>query len=493
MMPRVLRVSLIALALCAPAPRAAHPQSGAPAEAVADRMRHVEEGLLRPTTIRGRSAGMRLDQRMRDLAVPGVSIAVIHDGRIEWAKGYGATSAGGPPVDTATLFQAASISKPVAAMAALRLVQDGLLSLDEDVNPRLRSWKIEENEFTRASAVTLRRLLSHNAGLTVHGFRGYAAGEEVPGIVQVLQGAGPANSAPVRADVAPGSIWRYSGGGSSVVQLLIEDVTGRQFADVVRELVLEPAGMVHSGFEQPLPAGRAARAATGHRAGGQPVPGSWHTYPEMFAAGLWTTPSDLARLALEVQGSLAGRSNRILSTTLTREMLTRQAGDYGLGFGLQIGNGWTGFSHGGANEGFRAMFFAMAENGSGAIVMTNGDNGAILAGEIMRAIARVYDWPTYRTIERDVVQLPDAVLESFAGDYTFARDGATLTLSLAVDGATLRSTGPPLGVRTLHPGGNDVFFLLENLAVLRFERGTGGQVTGVVIEGIGSPLRLTRA
>lgn len=199
-----------------------------------------------------------------------------------------------------TLFQAGSISKPVAALAALRLVEQGKLSLDEDVNAKLVSWKVPGNEFTKEQKVTLRRLLTHSAGLTVHGFPGYAAGAQVPTLVQVLNGEKPANTPAIRVDTVPGRLWRYSGGGYTIMQQLLIDVTQKSFPELMRQLVLEPAGMKHSTYEQPLPPARAGEAATAHDANGQPVKGQFHTYPEMAAAGLWTTPTDLALLAIEL-------------------------------------------------------------------------------------------------------------------------------------------------------------------------------------------------
>jgi CubicO group peptidase (beta-lactamase class C family) len=378
------------------------PVAGQQTERVAERIGRIESGLLPPVVTAGDTAGMSLRERMRHYRVPAVSIAVINEGRIEWARAYGVMEAGGAgAVDTATLFQAASISKPVAAMAALRLVEQGRIPLDEDVNTSLTSWRVEENGHTRDAKVTLRRLLSHSAGLTVHGFRGYAAGDAVPTVVQLLAGEAPANSARVRPDTTPGAIWRYSGGGSTVAQLLMQDVTGVAFPELVRELVLEPAGMVHSGYDQPLPPSRTAAAAAGHRRNGSPVTGRWHIYPEMFAAGLWTTPSDLARLAIDVQRSYNGDHGRVLTPDMTQVMLTTQAGEYGLGFGSVRGDDWLAFSHGGANEGYRAMFFAFADRGQGAVIMTNGDAGSPLIGELLRAVAEEYDWPSQRAEVRE--------------------------------------------------------------------------------------------
>ncbi|MFN0120993.1 MAG: serine hydrolase domain-containing protein, partial [Blastocatellia bacterium] len=278
----------------------------------APRIQRIENGLLPPVFVKGHTQPVSLAAQMAKYNVPGVSVAVIQDGKLAWAKGYGVTEAGGAtPVTPDTLFQAASISKPVAALAALALVEQGRLGLDENVNLKLKSWQVPENEFTKEQKITLRRLLSHSAGLTVHGFRGYAGDETVPAVTQILNGEKPANSAAIRADITPGSRWRYSGGGYTVMQQLLVDVTGKPFPQLARELVLDKAGMNQSGYEQPLPAGRVGQAASGHRANGDMVKGKWHTYPEMAAAGLWTTPSDLARFAMAVQQAWAGRANTL--------------------------------------------------------------------------------------------------------------------------------------------------------------------------------------
>ncbi|HKG98317.1 MAG TPA: serine hydrolase domain-containing protein, partial [Pyrinomonadaceae bacterium] len=359
---------------------------------VDERIKRVESGLLPQVVIKGQPAPkMSIAERMAFHKVPGVSIAVINNSAIEWARGYGVVEAGtNKPVTTETLFQAASISKPVAAMGALYLVEKGKLALDEDVNKRLVSWKVAENEFTKEKKVTLRGLLNHSAGMTVHGFRGYASDEAVPTLLELLDGKKPANSAAVRVDIAPGTRWRYSGGGISVAQLMMMDVTGKPFPQFMKETVLDKIGMKHSTYEQPLSKDWQQQAATGHRPKGEAVKGKWHTYPEMAAAGLWTTPSDLARFAIEIQKSRAGKSNKVLSKEMTSEMLTAVMGEYGLGIGVGREGRAATFSHGGSNEGFRCMMFAYTETGQGAVVMTNSDNGSALAGEILRSIAAEY-------------------------------------------------------------------------------------------------------
>jgi CubicO group peptidase (beta-lactamase class C family) len=330
---------------------------------------------------------------MGQYKVPGVSIAVIDGGGIEWAHGYGVTDVADPrPVTKDTLFQAASISKPLVAMAALSCVQTGLLDLDENVNDKLVSWKVPENEHTQAEKVTLRRLLSHSAGLSGHKFNGYAIGEALPGLRHILDGSPPANSAPIRVILKPGSQWLYSGGGYMLVQQLLEDVTGKAFHELMREIVLQKLEMQNSTYSQPLPEQQARQAASGHSDEGQVIPGRWRIYPEQAAAGLWTTPSDLAGFIIEIQRAACGFLGSILSPGLTRQMLAPQIQDWGLG--LQVGGSAadTWFAQGGMRDGYRCYLFGFVKSGQGAVVMTNGDNGYKLAMEIIRTIAGVYGW-----------------------------------------------------------------------------------------------------
>ena len=344
--------------------------------------------------------------------VPGVSIAVINNGRLEWARGYGVLEAGSSQsVTTATLFQACSISKPIAAMAALELVEQGRLDLDEDINNKLNSWKMPENDFTKEQKVTLRRLLTHTAGTTVTGLRGYAADEQIPTLQQILEGVKPANSEAITVDAVPGTRWRYSGGGFIVLQQLLTDVLHKPFPEIMDELVLQKLQMKQSTYQQPLPTGLRTRAAKAHQTDGQKIKGNWFIYPEMASGGMWTTPSDLTRIVIELQQAIAGRSNRILSRKMANEMLSDQMRDFpvavvsqrygrpirnqGLGFRLEGEGRSARFSHHGGNTGYRCFIVAYNHLGQGAIVMTNSDNGAELVQEIVRSIAKEYEWPDY--------------------------------------------------------------------------------------------------
>jgi CubicO group peptidase (beta-lactamase class C family) len=333
-----------------------------------------------------------IEKLMKLYDVPGFSVAVIDDYKIAWAKSYGVTEPGGKnPVTPRTLFQAGSISKPVAAAGMLALVQQGKLSLDEDVNVKLKSWKVPENDFTKTQKVTLRRLASHSAGLTVHGFPGYDVDEKVPTLVQIFNGEKPANTAAIRVDFVPGTDERYSGGGVTIEQQLMMDVSGKQFPALMKELMLDRVGMSDSSYEQPLPAARAAMTAGGAYGDGKPVHGKWHVYPEMAAAGLWTTPTDLAKFAIEIALSKQGKSNKVLTQKTTQEMLTLQSKSFGIGFGLNPKHPGE-FGHNGADEGFQALLVMNADTGQGVATMADSDYGILVADEYLRSVAKEYAW-----------------------------------------------------------------------------------------------------
>ena len=414
--------------------------------------------------------------QMSQRQVNGLSLAIVQDGRIE-ARAYGVTSRGGTPVTEATLFQAGSISKPVAAMGALRLVEQGTLSLDEDVNTRLKSWKVPENEFTATQKVTLRRLVSHTAGLTVHGFPGYDIKVPMPTTVQVLDGAG--NTAPVRVNVVPGSIWRYSGGGYTVMQLLVSDVTGKPFAQYMSEAVLGPVGMSHSTYEQPLPPARAAQTASGYYPDRSAVSGQWHVYPEMAAAGLWTTPTDLARFAMEVQHSLAGKSNKVISQAMTRQQLTAQMNDFGLGLALSGSGVARTFGHNGRDEGFDAQMLAFAETGQALVVMINANDNSGMMNRIVQAVARKYKWPERSSSAPAATRAVPATLplETVTGRYELSNNNM---LTLVVHEGSVFSEANGLPDEEFLFMGDDRFGSSQRNVSFRIARSPAGEVVGLI-------------
>jgi len=448
---------------------------------VDQRIARIEGRLVPGIVVKGGpDRTMPLADRMRFHHTPGMSIAVLNGGAIEWARGYGVLEAGGTePVTPHTRFQAASISKPVAALAALRLVAEGRLSLDEDVNAKLVSWKIPGNELTAEEKVTVRRILSHTAGLTVHGFPGYGSSAAVPSLVQVLDGVKPANTAPIRVDITPGSQWRYSGGGYTVLQQLLVDVARKPFPDVMREAVLQPLGMNDSTYEQPLPDALRSTAAAAHDATGQPIPGRYHTYPEMAAAGLWTTASDLAKFVIEVRQAVTGKT-RVLPGAIANEMLTAGKGSWGLGLSIEGTGPGTRFGHGGSNAGFRCQMLAYLESGQGAVVMTNADGGGRLAAELLRAIAAEYGWPGYPGArEKTLALVAPAVLEAYAGRYEL-RPGRIITLKAAEGKLILVDRDQSI---ELLPESTTKFFELTEETEVEFLKGPDGTVSGMLVNG----------
>jgi len=442
---------------------------------IAERIRHIETGLLSPVYVEGRQySPTTIPQEMKANSIPAVSIAVVHEGRIEWSKAYGlADVESGRAATETTLFQAASISKAVASTAALTLVAEGKLTLDEDVNTKLRSWHLPPNELTRKAPVTLRRLLTHTAGLTVHGFPGYEPGQPVPTVVQILEGQPPSNTEAVRVDIEPGTTRRYSGGGILLMQLLMTDVTGQAFPALMRDRVLTPIGMNASTFEQPLPASRGVEAATGYKVDGTPWPGRYRTQPEMAAAGLWTTPSDLARWIIEVQHAVSGTSG-VLPKHIAAMMVTPDLGNAGLGVALEGADQELRFRHGGANYGFRTDLVGFVRRGEGMVVMTNSDAGDAVIGKIEEAIAREYGWPGFERKRIIPIPIAEQQLEEYTGRYQLAERSLQVIVSL--DSGKVMMTLPNGQQIEIVPTGTDAFATTVGGGTVTFERDDTGKV-----------------
>lgn len=420
-----------------------------------ERRARVERGLIAALQVRGREPqGHPIADRMQRYCVPGVAVAVVQDGAVAWSAGYGVRGPSGAAVDGDTLFQAASISKAVAAVGVLALVEREVLRLDEDVNRMLRRWRLPDSVHTENAPVTLRHLLSHTAGTTVPGFPGYAEGQTVPDAVAVLCGDGGANTPPVESFAAPGAVAQYSGGGSTIVQVLVEDVTGRPFAEVMHELVLQPFGMHDSAYEQPLANHRLAAAALAHDGAGRPVPGGFHTYPELQAAGLWSTARDLGRWVAGVQRILGGERGGPISPAMAASMVTPVGlGPFGLGPELAGDGPLRRFGHGAANQGYKGQVDGMVDGTSGAVVLTNGEGGTTLVAEVRRALAAEYGWGDLGPAPIDTVELAPDELRRLVGRYHGPFD-RPLRIELA-DGELFSPA--PYGRRRMLPVGPTTF------------------------------------
>ncbi len=449
------------------------------------RIRRVETGLFGGVPVRG-DTGWTIQERMSHYRIPGVSIAVINNFSVEWTRSYGGPNS--EPITEGTLFQAGSISKPLTAVAALIEAEKGKLSIDTSINRYLKTWKLDQRGFRHQP--TIGRILSHTAGISVHGFPGYPAGFPLPSIIQTLDGIAPANNDPIKIIIEPGSEFRYSGGGFTILQLALTDILGKSFPDFMRETVLGPAGMSSSTYEQPPGEQFRSRTASGHDLNGGIVEGRYNTYPEMAAAGLWTTPGDLARFLIEIQRAYTGRTNSLLTQESARRMLTPQPGaPTGLGFFLEQRGKDLYFSHNGSNDGYVADMIAHAEKGYGAVVMVNSDNWH-LNEEIIASIAREYKWESYLPPEYTIKA--DSVTEDkkgYAGRFAVSADRIVITHG---EGKNLFLQIPPLPGVQLYPIGRDLFVRRDQDVRYEFMRGAGGPVESLKTYSFGGRGRVFR-
>ncbi|GAA4274717.1 hypothetical protein GCM10022258_40130 [Aquimarina gracilis] len=389
-----------------------------------DNTKLVETSLIPVVYIEGDST-WTIEDRMKHYGVPGVSIAVINKNAIAWSKTYGVVDKETQePVTKQTLFQAGSISKPVAAYGALKMVEQNKIDLDEDVNSYLQSWKIPDSEFTKEKKVALKHLVSHSGGLTVHGFLGYSPDLPVPSLIQVLNGTEPANSPPIYVNKVPEESFRYSGGGYTIMQQMMIDIEKKPFPELMNELVLAPLQMTHSTYNQPLTGEQLKLAATGYVPNGDMTKGKRHTYPEMAAAGLWTTAEDLAKFAINMQQALKGENTTVLSKNMVSKMLTPFVEDHiGLGIFLNKRKDEVYFGHGGWDEGFSSELVAHKDKGYGVVILTNSNHPRFIS-ELIRSVALTYKWddfvPTYSKLATE-----ETVLEKLAGRYCLNKDRYT--------------------------------------------------------------------
>ncbi|CAI3804181.1 serine hydrolase domain-containing protein [Rheinheimera sp. MM224] len=482
--PQLLRKTLMFLVVCSAYTGAVFAASS-DSTALNEKISRVEQGLSTSVVVKGASAKkMRLADRMHYHQVPAVSIAVVNNGQLEWARAYGVNVVGKAEHTTpTTLFQTASISKAVSAMAALHLVEQGKLQLDGDVNNQLKSWKLPDNEFTKEHKVSLRQLLNHSGGVNVHGFHGYEMTQTVPSLLAVLNGDSPANSAAVRVEAIPGTKWSYSGGGYTIIQLMMMEASKQDFPQLLQDIVFTPLDMQHSRFAARLPQQERNNAAAGHNGSGAAITGLWHQNPELAAAGMWSTPSDLAKIIIEVQKSDAGTSDKILSSPMTKTMLTRGLGETGLGFFVEQQPDRTSFSHSGGNEGFRTLLFGYTKTGQGAVVLTNSDNGSALIQEIFASIAAEYNWPDFKVVQKSTIA-PDATLnQKLAGEYLLLDKPA----SIISEGNRLYFQSNLISSKRLelHRETETSFFLTSPDATVRFETDAKNKVTGFsLIKGV---------
>jgi len=443
---------------------------------VESRIQQVENNLSRWAQIEG-SANWSLTERMAHYQLKGISVAVINDYKIEWAKGYGwADSAEQRPVTTRTLFQAASLSKSLNGMGALKLVQEKKLDLYKDINDYLTSWKFPYDSVAKGRKITMANLLSHTGGLSVDGFPGYSKGDPLPSIIQVLDGVKPSNTPPVRSMFEPDKSYSYSGGGFTISQLMMMDITHQSYDDFMWDNVLKPLGMTNSFFSQPAPGDKEKLLATGYIKDKE-VQGKYHIYPEQAAAGLWTNPTDLCKFLIDIQLAYNGKSGRVLTPEMTKLMVTPYR-EGSPGFGVYILNKGDVkyFANDGGNEGFVCTYIGSFD-GKGVVIMANSDSWDIFQ-EITYSVAAAYHWVNYIPVKKKVISVPENFLNRYPGKY--ARNGNQMTIT-AKDG-NLYLNVSDLSCKMFFTSESD-FFVFEIDMDFRFNHDAEGKVTGFSYNG----------
>jgi len=447
----------------------------------ADKIRQVESNLVANIMAEGDSVHT-MQERMAFYHIQGVSIAVIHNHKMEWAKAYGwADKDEKIPLTTETLFQAGSISKSLNSMGVLKLAQDKKIDIYTDINTYLLSWKFPYDSLSKGKKITIADLLSHSAGLTVHGFGGYEKGAAIPTIQQVLDGKKPANSDVVRSKYEPGLRYEYSGGGTTISQLIVMDITGKPYDKYMYDNVLAPLGMTASTYQQPPTDKSAELISTAYYPNGKEVTGKYHIYPEQAAAGLWTNPTDLCKYIIETQLAYEGQSHKVLNQQMTRVRLTPYH-DKSAALGAFIdayADSTKYFQHGGVDEGFISQYYGSLTGGNGLVIMVNTANGGQIIPEIVNSIAKVYGFKDLNHSKvMKIVTVSDATLQSYTGEYEIEPN---LLLAITKEGSNLFGKLTGQQRVQLHPETQSKFFLKEADVQIEFIRDDKGQVTGLVI------------
>jgi len=324
----------------------------------------------------------------------GVSVALIDNYELVWAKGFGVTEIGTTDsVTDQTLFQAASISKPVTALAIMKKVQEDKISLNDDVDDQLTSWHIPKNNYTNSSAVTVKQLLSHTGGVanSFYYIPGYTEADRLPTIIDCLNGRMPAQNDPVKIIAMPGSQFSYSNCGYWILEALLEDLERKKFERLVAEEILTPIGMLNSTFESVLSSLRFKSIAAGHLDNNKLIEGKYYRIRPQSSGGLWSTPTDLAKFLIAIQKSRRADINDIISKDNATLMTTPVMGSYGLGFSNEVrGTGVRFFGHDGHNIGYICSMIGSHDKGIGVVIMTNSENGWKAVNKIKKHVGRKF-------------------------------------------------------------------------------------------------------
>lgn len=384
------------------------------------------ENNITGSVILGNEKPHTIQEQMKLYNVKGMSIAVIENNQIAWAKAYGwADESEKRPMTTETLFEPGSISKSLNAVGILKLAQDKKVDLYTDINTYLTSWKFPYDSLSKGKKITLAEILSHNAGLTVHGFPGHNINSQIPTVIQVLDGKSPAVTPAVRSEFEPGLKFQYSGGGTTISQLILTDLTGKTYDEWMYENVLKPIGMTHSSYAIPNSRSNTNKYASAYYPDGSPVLNKFHVYPEQAAAGLWMTPSDLCQYIIDMQLAYKGKKSKVLTPEMVKLHLTPyNNGPTAMGTFIQDLDGAKYFEHGAGNDGFCGQFFGSLDEGYGVVIFLNTEDGSLLY-DVINSVAKAYNWknfyrePRKKDLGNGPVSVPEFIVEKYKGIYLF--------------------------------------------------------------------------
>lgn len=439
------------------------------------KIQEVESNITGPIIINNEKPNT-IEERLARYNIKGLSIAVIQNYKIAWAKGYGwADVEDKKPVTTQTLFEPGSISKTLNAVGILKLAQDKKLDLNTDINTYLTSWKFPYDSISKGKKITLTHILTHHAGLSVHGFPGHDIKGPIPTIYEVLDGKQPSFTPAVRSEFEPDLKYQYSGGGTSISQVILTDITKQDYAHWMDDNVLKPIGMINSTYAQPPSKEKQLMCASAYNRDGTPVSNKFHVYPEQAAAGLWMTPSDLANYIIDMQLAYKGNASKVLNADMVKLHLTPYLNsEAAMGTFIQNLDGAKYFEHSAGNDGFCGEFIGSLEDGNGVVIFLNTDNFKIIP-EIVNSVAKAYQWKNYyrEPQQKNSIVIADSIIKSYEGVYLFDDQFAVIGKSnnayhFYTDGIKAR----------MHFTSNTVFFNEEFQAVKEFIKDKNGKVTG---------------
>jgi CubicO group peptidase (beta-lactamase class C family) len=450
---------------------------------VEEKIKLVENNLISWVRLDS-SSNWNIYDRMKELNINGASIAVIHNYKIEWVKSYGwADTAEKKPVTNQTLFQSASIGKSVNGFGYMKLLQNKIVDFSIDINTYLESWKFHYDTASHGKKINLAQILSHTAGLSVHGFDGYKWNAPTPTLKQILDGEKPANNPAVRSEFEPGLKFKYSGGGYEISELLLEDITHTSYESFIKKNIFKPLKMYNSTYEiKPIE----KNCATAYRYDGKEIGCKYHLYPEKACgAALWTTATDLAKFVLEIQLSLKGHSNKVLSKETTELMLTPylKSSNYGFGFFIRKKGNDFYFEHSGLNEGFSSQYYGSMKNGKGVIVLVNSDNTEF-KDELVNSVATVYGWEKfYDFASKKIIGVADTITDKYVGKYKF--ENANTGPTIAKENGVLYLIDPnsPTKWKIYFTSEKEFFMLAAKWANQQFFIDENGKVKGFYILG----------